>query len=168
MAQQQMEMTRSKLRRLFVVAGVVLVLDQATKILILNYFPLYHTVSVLPGFFNLTHVHNPGGAFGVLSGSPSLVRHIFFLLASSAALVVVLFLYFKTPGRYRLLSAGLALIFGGALGNLTDRIRLGKVVDFLDFYIRSFHWPAFNIADSAISIGMVVFVYHLLMGKLPE
>jgi len=163
-----MEMTRSKLRRLLVVAGVVLALDQATKILILNYFPLYHTVSVFPGFFNLTHIHNPGGAFGVLSGSPSLARHVFFLLASSAALVVVLFLYFKTPGRYRLLSAGLALIFGGALGNLTDRIRLGKVVDFLDFYIRSFHWPAFNIADSAISIGMVVFVYHLLMGNLPE
>ena len=95
------------------------------------------------------------------------LRSIVFLFFSSLAVCLIFYFYKKTPVEYSLLATGLALIFGGAIGNLIDRIRFGKVVDFLDFYIGSLHWPAFNVADSAVSIGMVIFVYHFFLKKLP-
>ncbi len=95
------------------------------------------------------------------------LRSIVFLFFSSLAICLVFYLYKKTPREYSLLATGFALIFGGAIGNLIDRIRFGKVVDFLDFYIGSIHWPAFNVADSAISIGMVIFAYYFFFKKLP-
>jgi signal peptidase II len=81
---------------------------------------------------------------------------------------VIFLLYKNTPKTHSLLAAGFALIFGGAAGNLIDRIRFGKVVDFLDFYIGNLHWPAFNIADSAITIGIAIFIFHILFKKMPE
>jgi signal peptidase II len=148
------------------VAGAVLILDQTTKALVLYYLPLGGSISVIPGFFDLTHVHNPGGAFGFLSGMSSEVRSLLFVAVSVLAAGLILYFYWQTPVRERLLAIGLALLFGGAVGNLIDRIRFGVVVDFLDFYAGELHWPAFNVADSAITVGVFIFGYHLLFGNV--
>lgn len=148
--------------KLLLIAGTICILDQLVKALIVSTIPLYQTISVIPGFFNLTHIYNPGGAFGFLSGSTSELRHLFFLVASALAMGLILFLYIKTPIGQGLLEFGLSLIMGGAIGNMIDRIRIGKVIDFLDVYVKDIHWPAFNVADSAITIGIGLFIYHLL------
>jgi signal peptidase II len=147
---------------------LVVAVDQITKTLILNYLPLYRSVSVIPGFFNLTHIQNPGIAFGFLANQSSYLRHIIFLCVSFLAVCLILWFYTKTPQTHPVLATGFAIIFGGAIGNLIDRVRLGKVVDFLDFYLADLHWPAFNIAYSAISIGVAIFAFHLLFKKMPE
>jgi signal peptidase II len=154
--------------RLLIVAGLVLVIDQISKMIIFEILPLYGTVSVIPGFFNITHVHNPGGAFGFLAGHSKAWRHFVFLFISGLAIVLVIYYYHKTPNSYILLSLGFALILGGAIGNMIDRVRLGIVIDFLDVYIGNSHWPAFNVADSAISIGIIIFIYHLVFNKMPD
>jgi len=102
-----------------------------------------------------------------MANQSSLLRGIVFLFFSSLAIFLILYLYKQTPMEYSLLTTGFALIFGGAIGNLVDRIRFGKVIDFLDLYIGSLHWPAFNVADSAISTGMIIFIYHFFFKKLP-
>ena len=152
--------------RLLMIAGAVCILDQLVKILIVSTIPVYQTIPVIPGFFNLTHIYNPGGAFGFLSSSPSELRHLFFVLASILAMGLIIFLYAKTPPGHGLLEFGLSLILGGAAGNILDRIRIGKVIDFLDIYVKDIHWPAFNVADSAITIGMGLFIYHLIFKDL--
>jgi signal peptidase II len=154
--------------RLIIIASAVVALDQLVKALIVSNVPAYQTISVIPGFFNLTHIYNTGGAFGFLSGNISGYQQIFFLTASIVAVCLILYLYSKTPPHYFFLEIGFSLILGGALGNIADRIRIGKVVDFLDFHIMGLHWPSFNIADSAITIGILIFVYHLLFKKMPE
>lgn len=152
--------------QLLIITLVLLLLDQTTKYYILKTIPLFDSIPVIPGFFNITHIHNTGGAFGVFADGHPLLRKILFIFISSAAIVVILFLYHKSLKSYSFLSIGLALIFSGAIGNMIDRVRFGKVVDFLDFYIGSLHWPAFNIADSAITIGMGIFVYYILLKKV--
>ena len=158
----------NKITRLLIISGILVILDQVSKILIAHYLQPYHTITVIPGFFNLTHIHNPGGAFGFLAQSDPMLRKVVFLFVSLLAVGLILWYYMKTPASYILLGSAFAMIFGGAIGNLVDRIRLGKVVDFLDFYIGTFHWPAFNVADSAITIGIGIFILHLLFKKLPE
>ena len=152
--------------RLVVVAGAVLILDQVTKALILAHLPLGGSIAVIPGFFDLTHVHNPGGAFGFLAGMSAEVRSLLFIAVSLVAAGLILYFYWQTPLGQRFLSVGLALIFGGAVGNLVDRMRFGIVVDFLDVYAGTLHWPAFNVADSAITIGVGIFAYHILFRKI--
>lgn len=159
---------RAKYQKLAGVAGAVVVFDQITKAAILNSLPLYCSIEVIPGLFSLTHIHNPGGAFGLLASQSSSVRNIIFILISSLAAGLIFYFYRNTPGTHPLLATGFALIFGGALGNLIDRVRFGKVVDFLDFYIGNYHWPAFNIADSAISVGVAIFLFHIVFKNLPE
>ena len=144
------------------------ILDQAIKLLVLAKIPAYGSIVVIPGFFDLTHIYNTGGAFGFLAGKSSLFRHLFFLTASAIAMGMIVYLYLKTPREFLFLRSGLAMILGGAVGNVIDRIRLGKVVDFLDLYVKDLHWPAFNIADSAITVGILIFIYHLLLKKMPE
>ena len=158
---------QNKYLKLAIIAGSVIIFDQITKAVILYSLPLYHSISIIPGFFSLTHIHNQGGAFGFMANHSSVLRIIVFLFFSSLATCLIFYFYKKTPVEYSVLAAGFALIFGGAIGNLIDRIRFGEVVDFLYFYIGSFHWPAFNVADSAVSIGMVIFAYHLFFKKLP-
>jgi len=153
--------------KLLVIAGSICILDQVSKALVVAAIDVYDTIAVIPGFFNLTHIYNPGGAFGFLARSPSEMRHLFFLGASFAAMGLILLLYAKTPPHQRLLEWALALILGGAIGNIIDRIRIGKVIDFLDVYIKDLHWPAFNVADSAITIGICLFIYHLIFIELP-
>ena len=159
--------THGRYIKLLVISGMVVIFDQLTKFLIVKKIPLYHFKTVIPGFFNITHILNPGGAFGFMAHQNSNFRNLLFLLASSIAICFIYYFYKNISKTQPLLASGLALIFGGAVGNMIDRIRFGKVVDFLDFYIGKYHWPAFNVADSAITIGITIFVFHLLFKKLP-
>lgn len=150
------------------ISGLVVVLDQFTKWLVMANMPLHRSIAIIPGFFNLTHIHNPGGAFGFMAaGSPGL-RNLLFLGVATVAMVLIIYFYRSTPRNYPLLATALALIFGGAVGNIIDRLRFGVVVDFLDFYVGAYHWPAFNVADSAITVGITIFIGHVLLGKMPE
>ena len=159
---------KAKYLRLGLIAGAVIIADQITKFIILRDVGLHTTIPVIPGFFQITHVQNPGGAFGFLANQSALVRGILFLAVSTVAVGLVVWFYHKTPSTHRWLAAGFALIFGGAIGNLIDRVRLGRVVDFLDFFIGRWHWPAFNVADSAITVGITVFVIHVIAGRMPD
>jgi signal peptidase II len=161
-------MLKNKYIKLAVIAGGVVLFDQLTKALVLRTVPLNTTIPVIGGFFNLTHIYNPGGAFGLMANLSATLRAIIFLFISSLAVAVIFYFYKKTPAHYTSLAAAFALIFGGAIGNLIDRIRLGMVIDFLDFYLGNWHWPAFNVADSAISIGIGIFLYHIVFKKMPE
>ncbi|MFZ0726627.1 MAG: signal peptidase II [Desulfobacterales bacterium] len=159
---------KGKFNKLLLIAGAVVLLDQFTKILVVRSLPLYHSMAVIPGFFDLTHVQNPGGAFGFLAGSDSRLRAVVFLFVSLVAVGLILWFYFKSPSTHPWLSGAFAMIFGGAVGNLIDRLRFGKVTDFLDFYVGRLHWPAFNVADSAITVGIGIFLLHLAFKKMPE
>jgi signal peptidase II len=158
----------AKIIKLLMVSGILIVLDQISKMVILRSMPLYETIPVIPGFFSITHIHNPGGAFGFMAGQGPEVRSLLFLAMSTLAAVVIVFFYLRTPAAYSWLSTALLLIFGGAVGNMIDRFRFGEVVDFLDFYAGGYHWPAFNVADSGITVGMAILVFHLLFDKMPE
>jgi signal peptidase II len=145
-----------------VTALVVLILDQLTKAVALRQLLPGQPISVVDGFFSLTLVMNPGLAFGMLSSTPTAWRWIVAAL-SLAALAIL-----ATVGIRLLASGGwttrvaLGFIFGGAAGNLIDRGRFGAVVDFLDFYWRDYHWPAFNVADSAISVGVALLAVRII------
>lgn len=154
--------------RLFLVSGGTILADQVTKYIIKINLSLYDNIIVIEKFFNITHILNPGGAFGLFASRSPEMRKFIFLFISSIVALFILWFYKKAAEHYIFLSYGLALIFGGAIGNLIDRFRYGKVVDFLDFYIGSYHWPAFNVADSGISIGMCILVYHILFNKVPD
>jgi signal peptidase II len=146
-----------------VIAAAVLVLDQLTKHLVVRNFHLHEAIRIIPGFFDLVYVRNPGAAFGILSGTHGVWRTVFFIAVSAVAMAVIAVLATKTADRLSL--AAYALIGGGAVGNLIDRVRFGEVVDFIDWYYRSWHWPTFNIADSAITIGVGLLVIEMLFGK---
>ncbi|MGB5985284.1 MAG: signal peptidase II [Desulfobacterales bacterium] len=154
---------------LVLVAGAVIIADQWSKALVLAAMPLYHSKEIIPGFFHLTHVQNPGGAFGFMAGQSPWVRKLLFSVVATLAVGLIFYFYRQVPRRFRWLSFGLALILGGAVGNLIDRFRFGQVVDFLDLFIESIgHWPTFNVADSAISVGIAIFLIHLIFRRLPE
>jgi signal peptidase II len=141
---------------------LVVLLDQATKAWILATLKLHEGFPLIDGFFNIVHVRNPGAAFGFLAGAPPLFRYIFFLAVTVAAIVLILHYLRVSRIEEPSLVSALALILAGAVGNLIDRIRFGEVVDFLDVYIGSHHWPAFNVADSAITVGAGVLMAALL------
>lgn len=154
---------RYKYIMLAVISGLVIVPDQITKAVILAHVSFQtRNIVVIPGLFNITHVRNPGGAFGVFAERGTPFRNAVFLILTSVAVFLILFFYKKTPKSQPLLLTGFALIFGGAVGNLIDRFRFGWVIDFVDLHIRGWHWPAFNIADFAITAGILIFVYYLL------
>jgi len=150
---------------LFLIGGIVLVLDQVTKFLVVSFLPIYSSVDIIPGFFSLVHVRNTGAAFSFLAGGFSAWRQIFFVTVSLLGIAVVFYVYKRLGKEEKWARTALALIFGGAVGNLVDRVRLGEVIDFLDCYIGKYHWPAFNVADSAISVGAVVLLVFLLRAK---
>ncbi|HWX03550.1 signal peptidase II [Collimonas sp.] len=137
------------------IAALVLVLDQLTKITIVRLFSYGESLAVT-SFFNLVLVYNKGAAFSFLSSESGWQRYLFTALGIAAALFITFLL--KRHAGQRMFCTALALILGGAIGNVVDRIAYGHVIDFLDFYARNWHWPAFNIADSAICVGAVLFV----------
>lgn len=150
---------------LLVVAGGIIALDQLTKLLILHFMPLYSAIEVIPGFFNLVHVRNTGGAFSIFAEANSFWRQSLFMGLTIFVVVIILFAYGKVRSEDRWTRTAYALISGGALGNLIDRLRFGEVIDFLDCFVGAYHWPAFNVADSAITAGALMLVISLLRGK---
>ncbi|KAF1027565.1 MAG: Lipoprotein signal peptidase [Burkholderia plantarii] len=138
---------------------IVILFDQLTKIAVLKTFS-YGALHTLAPFFNLTLIYNRGAAFGFLSTAGGWQRWAFTALGIAATLVICYLL--KRHGQQRLFSLSLALILGGALGNVLDRLMYGHVIDFLDFHVGAWHWPAFNLADSAITVGAVLLIYDEL------
>ena len=156
---------RSKLTFFLPLAAGVLVLDQGSKALVSGSLKMHEIRPLIHGLLNVTRVHNTGAAFGMLAGQASPLRTGFFLMVSLVAMGVVLWMLYRLPSGQKVELAALSLILGGALGNVFDRVRLGEVVDFIDVYYRSYHWPAFNVADSAISIGVILLLYRLVFAK---
>jgi len=148
------------------IIGIVLVLDQISKYVIQTHIRLSDSITVVPGFFNITHVRNKGAAFGILSTLPEFWRSAFFITVTLLAVAAIGALIMKT--HERLLVYAFSLIAGGAIGNVVDRIRYGEVVDFIQWYIKSYYWPSFNVADSAISIGVMLLAFEMLFGKSRE
>ncbi len=155
-------------QRLILVSGLIILTDQVTKYLVKINIVLYDQIVIIDNFFNLTHILNPGGAFGFLANSSPTLRKFVFLFLSALVAIFVLWFYIRSALEFRFLSYGLALIFGGAIGNLIDRFIYGKVIDFLDFYVGTSHWPAFNVADSAINVGMGILIYNIIFKKVPD
>jgi signal peptidase II len=148
---------KRSLWRWLVLAAIVLVLDQASKQWILGSFRLLESVVVTP-FFNLVLVFNSGAAFSFLAGSGGWQKWFFIVLAM--AISVWLLHMLRRHSRESLLPTALAMILGGAQGNVIDRLRFDAVVDFLDFHVAGYHWPAFNVADSAITVGVALLLLH--------
>lgn len=150
-----------------VIAGLVILLDQLTKGWIIATMRLHDAYPVIDGFFNIVYVRNPGAAFGFLAGASPVFRSGFFLAVTLAAILLILHYLRQTRIEEISLVLSLALILAGAVGNLIDRIRFGEVVDFLDVYVGAHHWPAFNVADAAITTGASVLMI-LLLGRRKE
>ncbi len=138
-------------------AAAVVILDQLTKRWVVARLRLYESIDVLP-FFRLTHVRNPGAAFSFLADAGGWQRWFFLGLAVAASGAILVWLW-RLKANEGLQAAGLALILGGALGNFIDRARFGYVIDFLDLYYQRWHWPAFNLADAAITLGVALLVW---------
>jgi len=156
----------SKKHVIFLITLLLVVgLDQISKMYVISVMTLHASHPVIDGFFNIIHVQNPGAAFGFLANAAPMFRSLFLIVVSAAAIVMILWFLAKNKSAGMFLTFALSLILGGAMGNLLDRIRFGSVVDFLDFYIASWHWPAFNVADSAISAGAVLLVVEMFRRK---
>jgi signal peptidase II len=144
------------------IAAAVLVVDQITKAIVLARFAPDALMPVVPGVFNLVRVENPGIAFGMLGDLPPALAFTMIVVLSVVAIGLVTYLLWKSGPADARLALALSLILGGAIGNLIDRILRGRVVDFLDFYVASYHWPAFNVADSAIVVGAGLLALDIL------
>ncbi|MGA9529422.1 MAG: signal peptidase II [Terriglobales bacterium] len=152
----------------FLIAAAVVVLDRYTKWLISHRLSRHDSITVIPGFFRIIHTENPGAAFGIFADSPSPWKIAMLILFSTVALLIVSVLLWRSSHAMTSTGVGLALILGGALGNLWDRIVSRRVVDFLLFYVRHYQWPAFNVADSAIVVGACLLVFEIMFTKSPS
>ena len=147
-----------------IVAGCVasiVVVDQLTKIIVDRTMPLYHSIPIIEGLFSLTYVRNTGAAFGLFAGSAEMFRRPFLITVSLVAIGFIVVMLRRLADHEIALSTALAFIVGGAVGNLVDRLIYGEVIDFLDCFWGRYHWPAFNVADSFITIGVGLTVYFL-------
>ncbi len=149
----------SKYKFFAIISALVVVFDQATKLHIDYHFDLYESHPIIPGLLSLTYIRNKGAAFGILADSS--FRMPFFIFVSVLAILAILWFLRQRHAAQRLGNFGLALVFSGAVGNLIDRIRIGEVIDFIDVYWRQHHWPAFNIADSAITVGVAFLLLEM-------
>ncbi|MFQ5700417.1 MAG: signal peptidase II [Acidobacteriota bacterium] len=149
---------------LTVTLGVILA-DRSSKAAVQAHLDPYRPLSLIPGFFDFTYVENPGGVFGLFRDLSAGVRGVLFTLIPVAAILLIALYARRVPPTHRLTQTSLALILGGALGNLVDRLRLGYVVDFLDFHWRGYHWPAFNLADSAICTGVAMLMLESFLTR---
>ncbi len=145
--------------------GCLVWLDQLTKLLVDRFLPLYESRSVVQGLVSLTYVRNRGAAFGILSDAQLPYQATLFAVVGVLALGAIVAYSASLPFRSRVPQTALALVMGGALGNLLDRARLGYVIDFVDVYWGAHHWPAFNVADSAISVGVALLILDMLLGR---
>jgi len=171
---------KSKLSILLLVGSLVLILDQASKIWIDHALAPSQSISVIPGYFELVHYRNPGAAFGMFAAWSSPWREVFFYCVSAMALAFLAYYFSKTPAAHKAVLVSLSMIFAGAVGNLVDRIFRGNVVDFLLFHWRDqaarfsllgksyrmeLVWPAFNVADMAISVGVAILILATMRAK---
>ncbi len=142
-----------------IISAAIVFLDYVTKQIIVSKLVLYNGINILP-FLNIVHVENKGAAFSLFSN----LGNKFFIVISLIAICAIIIYLSKLPKGLEFYS--LTMILGGAVGNLVDRIRIGKVIDFIDIYVNKWHWPAFNVADSALSIGIVLFIFaNIRSGK---
>ncbi len=150
-------------------AGAIVVLDQVTKALVRAYLPLHSSRTIIPGLLDLTHVQNSGAAFGFLNAVSFPHKAGIIALVSTAALMSIAVFAAGLAPHQRLARLGLALVLGGAAGNLVDRLTAGAVVDFVDVYWRDYHFWAFNVADSAITVGVIGMLLDMLgVGNHPR
>lgn len=150
---------------LSLVTGAVVLVDQVTKLEIMQTMHLHESIPVVENLFSLTYIRNPGAAFGLLAGSSSAFRLIFFAVTSLFALGLLGTILMRMPETDWIGQYSIAGILGGAIGNLLDRVRYGEVIDFLDFYVNTYHWPAFNVADAAITVGVFFLILHYMLEK---
>ena len=152
-------MSNPLVKYLFVtlVSSWVLCLDQATKIFIHTQFPRQESKTIIKGFFNISYVTNSGGAFGLFNDSQEWVRFVLFLLFPLVCVFLIFKMLKETEDRFQILA--LSFILGGAFGNYLDRVRLGYVVDFIDWHVKGWHWPTFNLADSFIVLGVAILCF---------
>jgi len=141
-----------------VIAFLVIMFDIITKMLIVKQVAHHEIIKVLP-FINIVHIENKGAAFGLFAG----LGNVFFIIISLVAILFIAY-YLKTVQK-RMEIISLSLVLGGAVGNLIDRIKIGKVTDFIDFYVNNWHWPSFNVADSALTVGIILFLWANIFGS---
>ncbi|MDT8318169.1 MAG: signal peptidase II [bacterium] len=150
---------------LFSYAPLIVFLDQLVKIYVDRQMQLYQSIEVVENFFHITYIRNRGAAFGMLSGADESVRVPFFLGISLIAIAVIFYTIYTYHEESRLFPLSMAMILGGAIGNMIDRVRFGEVIDFLDVHWYEHHWPAFNVADSAICIGVGLLIINMFFEK---
>ena len=148
----------------FVLALFIVLLDRWTKRLVAARIAMYTHIQVIPGFFRITHTENPGAAFSLFADSPSHWKTVMLISFSVIAMIVVSILLWNQSRPFTMTGIALSLILGGAFGNLWDRVAAGRVVDFLDVYYKTYHWPVFNLADSAIVVGASLLVLEIIFG----
>lgn len=151
-----------KYRLALIITVGVLLLDQITKVLVNHLMALYQSVEIVPNFVHLTYLRNTGAAFGFLAGGHSPLRIIFFILILAVAIGCIFYLLKNLRSDRTVLIISLSLILGGAIGNFIDRLRMGEVIDFIDLHWHHIHWPAFNVADSAITIGVILLFFQMI------
>jgi signal peptidase II len=152
---------KNKYLALLFVSGVLIVMDQYTKFMVSLNIPRNYSINVVEGFLNLTHIRNSGVAFGLFASQQSEYKALMFIAISTIAIIAILVIFHQNPKEKKIVQTGLILIFSGAIGNLIDRSLHGEVIDFVDFFIKGYHFPAFNIADSCITIGVALMVVDL-------
>ncbi len=136
--------------------------------MVASHIPLHYSMRIVDGFFSLTHIRNPGVAFGLFASSPVEYKANIFVAISTVAIGAILVMFHQLPSSKKHAHISLILIFSGAIGNLIDRVVYKEVIDFLDFYVNGSHWPAFNIADSCITVGVVYMIYDLFQPEKPQ
>jgi len=146
--------------------ALVVVLDQLSKYFVQEKLFTGDSIEVIPNFLNLILTYNPGAAFGLMAGLPDAVRYLALGTATVVALVAVMYFFMRDYRHDRFAQIALAMILGGAVGNIIDRIRFGMVVDFIDVFVGVHHWPAFNVADSAICMGVAIIVLRKPLGSV--
>jgi signal peptidase II len=155
-------------RKWTIVAGwlaAIVIVDQITKAIVDRTMPLHYSIPLIDGFLNLTYIRNTGAAFGIFAGTHEVFRLSFLIGVSILAIGFILVMLKRLRESETGLAAALAFILGGAIGNLIDRIVYGEVIDFLDVYWSIYHWPAFNVADSFITIGVAITLFYLIKAK---
>ena len=150
---------------LALIVSTVLILDQLTKWQVTRTLRLHESISIISDLFSITYIRNSGAAFGILAGSHSGFRLVFFGITTAVALALLGTIYVRLSPADWLGQVSVAAIFGGAVGNLIDRVRFGEVIDFLDFSLLGYHWPAFNVADAAITVGVCFLAVHFFTHK---
>ena len=158
---------RNKYLFLFIISNALILIDQYTKFMVSLHIPLNYSVNVVAGFFNLTHIRNSGVAFGIFSEQNSELKPYLLIFVSIIAIIAILAIFHQTDREKKMVQTGLVLVFSGAIGNLIDRVLHKEVIDFIDIFFENQHWPAFNIADACITIGVMLLAVDMLVNSKP-